>query len=55
MLNELAGGNLTHTDSLLANRLIARLKQALPDAEPVIPQEEPVMGAAFLAIEGLKM
>lgn len=51
----LAGGNFTHTDSVLANRLIARLKQVLPDAEPVIPQEEPVMGAAFLAIEGLKM
>jgi hypothetical protein len=46
-----AGGNLTHEGSLLKEKLEAALKIKLPHVKVLLPQVEPVVGAALLARE----
>lgn len=46
-----AGGNLTHSGSRLAQLLSEKLNALYPKAQIIIPNVEPVMGAAYLAVQ----
>lgn len=50
----LAGGNLTHEGSLLAEKLKVRLVSALPNARILFPSIEPCVAAALLALSSNK-
>ena len=47
----LAGGNLTHEGSVLAERLKAKLLEVFPAARILLPSVAPHVGAALLAMK----
>jgi N-acetylglucosamine kinase-like BadF-type ATPase len=46
-----AGGNLTHPGSKLAQLLRDKLNVLFPNSQIIVPEVEPVMGAAYLAVQ----
>jgi len=50
----LAGGNLDHDDSLLAERLVALLHEHCPGVLPTRPIVSPAVGAALLGLKSLE-
>ncbi|WP_376795716.1 N-acetylglucosamine kinase [Thermogemmatispora sp.] len=47
----LAGGVLRHPSTLLAEAIIARVRSRSPQAQPIRPRFEPVVGVLFSALE----
>ncbi|MBC7812512.1 MAG: hypothetical protein H7175_15265 [Burkholderiales bacterium] len=48
----LTGGVLRHQNRILADAIIARVRQTSPDIQPLFSRFEPVIGALLLALEG---
>jgi len=49
----LAGGNLTHKDSILTTKLKSQLEKDIPNAKPILPILDLHVAAALLAKEAL--